>query len=99
MGAEWAGDSMQPAPEPLDAAIIFAPAGELVRAALRAVRPGGVVVCGGIHISDIPSFPYSLLWGERMVQSVANLPRAEGEEFLALASKVPVSYGSRGTPA
>ena len=90
MGAEWAGDSMQPAPEQLDAAIIFAPAGELVPAALRAVRPGGVVVCAGIHMSDIPSFPYSLLWGERVVRSVANLTRADGEEFLALAPRVPV---------
>jgi alcohol dehydrogenase, propanol-preferring len=90
MGAEWAGDSLGPAPEPLDAAIIFAPAGELVPAALRAVRPGGVVVCGGIHMTDIPSFPYSLLWGERVVRSVANLTRADGEEFLALAPRVPV---------
>jgi alcohol dehydrogenase, propanol-preferring len=90
MGAEWAGDSLQPGPEPLDAAIIFAPAGELVPAALRAVRPGGVVVCGGIHMTDIPSFPYSLLWGERVVRSVANLTRADGEEFLALAPQVPV---------
>lgn len=90
MGAEWAGDSLQPGPEPLDAAIIFAPAGELVPAALRAVRPGGVVVCGGIHMTDIPSFPYSLLWGERVVRSVANLTRADGEEFLELAPQVPV---------
>jgi propanol-preferring alcohol dehydrogenase len=90
MGAEWAGDSLQPGPEPLDAAIIFAPAGELVPAALRAVRPGGVVVCGGIHMSDIPSFPYSLLWGERVVRSVANLTRADAEEFMELAPLVPV---------
>src|SRR6266700_491638 len=90
MGAEWAGDSLRPAPEPLDAAIIFAPAGELVPAALRAVRPGGVVVCGGIHMSDIPSFPYELLWGERSLRSVANLTRRDGEEFLALAPRVPV---------
>jgi propanol-preferring alcohol dehydrogenase len=90
MGVEWAGDSLGPPPEPLDAAIIFAPAGELVPAALRAVRPGGVVVCGGIHMSDIPSFPYELLWGERVVRSVANLTRADGEEFLALAPLVPV---------
>jgi propanol-preferring alcohol dehydrogenase len=90
MGAEWAGDSMAPGPEPLDAAIIFAPAGALVPAALRAVRPGGVVVCAGIHMSDIPSFPYALLWGERVVRSVANLTRADGEEFLALAPRVPV---------
>jgi propanol-preferring alcohol dehydrogenase len=90
MGAEWAGDSLRPAPEPLDAAIVFAPAGELVPAALRAVRPGGLVVCGGIHMTDIPSFPYSLLWGERVLRSVANLTRADGEEFLALAPQVPV---------
>jgi alcohol dehydrogenase, propanol-preferring len=90
MGAEWAGDSLRPGPEPLDAAIIFAPAGELVPAALRAVRPGGVVVCGGIHMSDIPSFPYELLWGERVLRSVANLTRADAAEFLALAPQVPV---------
>jgi len=90
MGAEWAGDSLGPAPEPLDAAIIFAPAGELVPAALRAVRPGGVVVCGGIHMSDIPAFPYALLWGERMVRSVANLTREDARELLALAPQVPV---------
>ncbi len=90
MGAEWAGPSDRPGPEPLDAAIIFAPAGELVPAALRAVRPGGVVVCGGIHMSDIPSFPYSLLWGERVLRSVANLTRRDGEEFLALAPAVGV---------
>jgi propanol-preferring alcohol dehydrogenase len=90
MGAEWAGDSLGPPPEPLDAAIIFAPAGELVPAALRAVRPGGVVVCGGIHMSDIPSFPYADLWGERVLRSVANLTRADGEEFLDLAPRVPV---------
>jgi propanol-preferring alcohol dehydrogenase len=90
MGAEWAGDSMLPAPEELDAAIIFAPAGELVPAALRAVRPGGVVVCGGIHMSDIPSFPYALLWGERVLGSVANLTRRDGEEFFALAERLPI---------
>jgi alcohol dehydrogenase, propanol-preferring len=90
MGAEWAGDSLLPAPEPLDAALIFAPAGELVPAALRAVRPGGVVVCGGIHMTDIPSFPYSVLWGERVLRSVANLTRRDGEEFLQLAPQVPV---------
>jgi len=90
MGAEWAGDSLRAGPEPLDAAIIFAPVGELVPAALRAVRPGGVVVCGGIHMSDIPSFPYSLLWEERVLRSVANLTRADGDEFLALAPRVPV---------
>ncbi|HLY07408.1 MAG TPA: zinc-dependent alcohol dehydrogenase family protein [Rhizomicrobium sp.] len=85
MGAEWAGDSDAPSPVPLDAAIIFAPAGELVPTALRAVRPGGRVVCGGIHMSDIPSFPYAILWGERSVASVANLTRRDAEEFLALA--------------
>ena len=90
LGAEWSGDSAGPAPEPLDAAILFAPAGELVPAALRAVSKGGVVVCAGIHMSDIPGFPYELLWGERSVRSVANLTRRDGEEFLALAPKVPV---------
>ena len=90
MGALWAGDSSQPPPEDLDAAIIFAPVGALVPAALRAVAKGGVVVCGGIHMSDIPSFPYKILWGERAVRSVANLTRRDGEEFLALAPEVPV---------
>jgi propanol-preferring alcohol dehydrogenase len=90
LGAEWAGDSMQPGPEPLDAAIIFAPAGALVPAALRATAPGGVVVCAGIHMSDIPSFPYSILWEERVLRSVANLTRADAEEFLAIAPRVPV---------
>jgi propanol-preferring alcohol dehydrogenase len=90
MGAEWAGDSMRPGPEELDAAIIFAPVGALVPAALRAVRAGGTVVCGGIHMSDIPSFPYSILWGERVLRSVANLTRVDGEEFLALAPEIPV---------
>jgi alcohol dehydrogenase, propanol-preferring len=89
-GADWAGDSMRPAQEPLDAAIIFAAAGELVPAALRAVRPGGTVVCAGIHMSDIPSFPYELLWGERAVRSVANLTRRDAEEFMALAPVIPV---------
>jgi alcohol dehydrogenase, propanol-preferring len=90
MGALWAGDSSQPPPEELDAAIIFAPIGALVPAALRAVAKGGVVVCGGIHMSDIPSFPYEILWGERAVRSVANLTRRDGEEFLSLAPEVPV---------
>ena len=89
-GAEWAGDSDAEPPEELDAALIFAPVGELVPAALRAVAKGGVVVCGGIHMSDIPAFPYELLWGERTLRSVANLTRADGEEFLALAPRVPV---------
>ena len=83
LGAEWAGDAMAPGPEPLDAAIIFAPAGELVPAALRATAPGGVVVCAGIHMSDIPSFPYENLWHERMLRSVANLTRADAHEFLS----------------
>jgi alcohol dehydrogenase, propanol-preferring len=90
LGAEWAGDSMGPAPEELDAAIIFAPVGALVPAALKAVAKGGVVVCAGIHMSDIPSFPYDLLWGERVLRSVANLTRRDGEEFLQLAPEVPV---------
>ncbi|MFN2582811.1 MAG: zinc-dependent alcohol dehydrogenase family protein [Candidatus Dormibacteria bacterium] len=90
LGAVWAGDAMGPAPELLDAAIIFAPAGDLVPAALRAVRPAGVVVCGGIHTSDIPSFPYSILWEERVVRSVANLTHADGVEFLRIAPRVPV---------
>jgi propanol-preferring alcohol dehydrogenase len=86
MGAEWAGDSDRVAPEALDAAILFAPAGELVPAALRAIRPGGTVVCGGIHMSDIPSFPYEILWRERQIKSVANLTRTDGEEFLAFCA-------------
>ncbi len=90
LGAAWAGDSTGPPPGELDAAIIFAPAGELVPAALRAVRKGGTVVCGGIHMSDIPSFPYELLWGERTLCSVANVTRRDAEEFLALAPRVPV---------
>jgi len=90
LGAEWAGDALGPAPEELDAAIVFAPVGELVPAALRATAKGGVVVCAGIHMSDIPSFPYELLWGERVLRSVANLTRRDGEEFMALAPSVPV---------
>lgn len=90
LGAVWAGDAMRPAPEELDAAIIFAPVGELVPAALRAVGPGGSVVCAGIHMSDIPSFPYSILWGERVLRSVANLARRDGEEFLPMAPRVPI---------
>jgi propanol-preferring alcohol dehydrogenase len=90
MGALWAGGSSQPPPEELDAAIIFAPIGALVPVALGAVAKGGVVVCGGIHMSDIPSFPYEVLWGERIVRSVANLTRRDGEEFLALAPQIPV---------
>jgi propanol-preferring alcohol dehydrogenase len=90
LGAEWAGGSDESPPEPLDAALIFAPVGPLVPVALRAVDRGGTVVCGGIHMSDIPAFPYELLWEERTLRSVANLTRRDGEEFLALAPKVPV---------
>jgi alcohol dehydrogenase, propanol-preferring len=90
LGAEWAGDALAPGPEPLDAALIFAPVGALVPPALRAVAPGGTVVCAGIHMSDIPSFPYRDLWQERVLRSVANLTRADAEAFLALAPRVPV---------
>jgi propanol-preferring alcohol dehydrogenase len=90
LGAEWAGDSGSAPPEPLDAAIIFAPVGELVPQALAVSAKGGVVVCAGIHMSDIPQFPYELLWGERAVRSLANLTRRDGEEFMALAPQVPV---------
>jgi propanol-preferring alcohol dehydrogenase len=90
MGVDWAGDSTASPPEPLDAALLFAPVGALVPAALRAVVKGGTVVCGGIHMSDIPSFPYEILWGERRVVSVANLTRRDGIELLALAPKVPI---------
>ena len=89
-GAHWAGGSDAPPPEPLDAALLFAPVGALVPAALAAARKGGTVVCAGIHMSDIPSFPYALLWGERVVRSVANLTRADGEAFLALAQAAPL---------
>jgi len=90
LGAVWAGGSDQTPPEKLDAAIIFAPVGPLVPAALRVLRKGGIVVCGGIHMSDIPSFPYDILWEERVIRSVANLTREDAREFLALAPKVPV---------
>lgn len=90
LGSAWAGDSTGTPPELLDAAIIFAPVGSLVPAALRVVVKGGTVVCGGIHMTDIPSFPYEILWGERVIRSVANLTRRDGEEFLALAPKIPV---------
>jgi propanol-preferring alcohol dehydrogenase len=90
LGACWVGDSDRPPPMPLDAAIIFAPAGPLVPLALRAVRKGGTVVCGGIHMSDLPSFPYSLLWGERTIRSVANLTRTDGTEFMELAGRIPL---------
>jgi propanol-preferring alcohol dehydrogenase len=90
LGAEWAGDSLEAPPEEIDAAIVFASAGELVPAALRALAKGGTVVCAGIHMSDIPSFPYDILWGERAVRSVANLTREDARELLALAPRVPV---------
>jgi len=90
LGCAWAGDSTQAPPEPLDAAVLYAPVGSLLPVALRAVRKAGTVICGGIHMSDIPSFPYEILWGERVVRSVANLTRADGEEFLALAPRVPI---------
>lgn len=97
-GACWAGSCDELPPEALDAAILFAPAGELVPAALRAVRKGGRVVCGGIHMSTIPSFPYELLWGERSLVSVANLCRRDGEEFLALAPRIPIRTEVTGFP-
>jgi propanol-preferring alcohol dehydrogenase len=96
LGAVWAGSSEDPPPERLGAAIIFAPVGALVPVALRALAPGGTVVCGGIHMSDIPAFPYSILWEERVLRSVANLTRRDGEELLALAPRVPVqTYTTR----
>jgi propanol-preferring alcohol dehydrogenase len=95
LGAAWVGGSDQRPPVELDAAVIFAPVGALVPAALAAVRPGGVVVCGGIHMSDIPSFPYSLLWQERVLCSVANLTRADGEAFMALAEEAPIRTETR----
>ncbi len=90
LGAEWAGDAAAKPPDELDAAIVFAPAGELVPVALAALAKGGTVVCAGIHMTDVPAFPYRLLWGERAVRSVANLTRRDGEELLALAPRVPV---------
>ncbi len=91
LGAVWAGGSDEPPDEPLEAAIVFAPVGALVPAALKCVRPGGRVVCAGIHMSEVPAFPYRLLWGERSVSSVANLTRADGQEFLALAARLGLS--------
>jgi propanol-preferring alcohol dehydrogenase len=91
LGAAWAGSSLEPPPEPLDAAIIFAPVGALVPQALAHVVPGGTVVCAGIHMSDIPSFPYRLLWQERVLRSVANLTRQDAREFLAIAAKRPIA--------
>ena len=90
VGATWAGPSNEPAPLPLDCAIIFAPVGRLVPEALSRTTPGGVVVCAGIHMSDIPSFPYRLLWEERIVRSVANLTRKDAEDFLSLAAEIPL---------
>jgi propanol-preferring alcohol dehydrogenase len=90
LGAAWTGGSNEAPPEQLDAAVVFAPVGPLVPAALKAVRKGGIVVLSGIHMSDIPSFPYEILWGERVVRSVANLTRADGEEFLKLAGETPI---------
>jgi propanol-preferring alcohol dehydrogenase len=98
LGAEWAGSSEEPPPEPLDAAIIFAPVGALVPVALRAVRPGGVVVCAGIHMSDIPSFPYADLWQERAVRSVANLTREDGDRFLERAARIALRIDATPFP-
>jgi propanol-preferring alcohol dehydrogenase len=98
LGATWAGDSNALPPSPLDAAIIFAPVGSLVPAALRATAKGGTVVCAGIHMNDIPSFPYEILWGERVVRSVANLTRRDGEEFLRIAPQVPVRTSTQAFP-
>ncbi len=98
LGAMWAGDSTALPPEPLDAALLFAPVGALVPLALRAVEPGGVVVCGGIHMSPIPSFPYELLWGERVLRSVANLTRRDGAEFLPLAARIGLRAEARPYP-
>src|SRR5438309_662606 len=98
LGAKWAGGSDEKPPEKLDAAIIFAPVGELVPVALRSLAKGGIVVCGGIHMSDIPSFPYADLWGERVICSVANLTRHDGEEFLEIAPRVPVKTQTETFP-
>jgi propanol-preferring alcohol dehydrogenase len=98
LGASWGGDSGSAPPVPLDAAVIFAPVGALVPEALRRVRKGGVVVCGGIHMSDIPSFPYELLWGERVLRSVANLTRADGERFMRVAASTPLRTETKTYP-
>jgi propanol-preferring alcohol dehydrogenase len=98
LGALWAGDSDEAAIEPLDAAILFAPVGALVPTALRAVRPGGTVVCAGIHMSDIPSFPYACLWGERRIVSVANLTRADGDAFMRLAGGIALQVTTTPYP-
>jgi propanol-preferring alcohol dehydrogenase len=97
-GAEWAGGSDQTPPEPLDAALLFAPVGSLIPAALRAVDRGGVVVCGGIHMSEVPAFPYEILWQERVLRSVANLTRQDAQEFLALAPRVPIRTETEALP-
>ena len=98
LGAVWAGGSDETPPQPLDAALLFAPVGALVPAALRLLRPGGTVVCAGIHMSDIPAFPYAWLWGERRIVSVANLTRADGEAFLKIAAEVPLQVHTRSYP-
>ncbi len=98
LGAVWAGDSTAAAPEPLDAALIFAPVGDLVPLALRAVEPGGAVVCGGIHMTPIPALPYEILWGERVLRSVANCTRRDGAEFLALAAAAPLRTDTHAYP-
>ena len=97
-GAHWAGASTAPPPEPLDAAILFAPAGELIPLSLKATKKGGTVICGGIHMSDIPSFPYELLWGERVVRSVANLTRADGEQFMRIAGEMQLNIETTPYP-
>jgi alcohol dehydrogenase, propanol-preferring len=97
-GAHWAGGSDEAPPELLDAAILFAPVGELIPKALRATRKGGSVICGGIHMSDIPAFPYALLWGERVLRSVANLTRADGESFMRLAGSIQLRMATRVFP-
>jgi propanol-preferring alcohol dehydrogenase len=97
-GAEWAGGSDESPPEPLDAALLFAPVGSLIPTALRAVDRGGVVVCGGIHMSEVPAFPYEILWQERVVRSVANLTRQDAQEFLALAPRVPIRTETEALP-
>src|SRR3954453_3618065 len=98
LGVHWAGDSDAASPTPLDAAILFAPAGALVPLALRATAPGGTVICAGIHMSDIPSLPYALLWRERQVRSVANLTRRDGEAFLAIAAATPLEVHTVAFP-
>jgi propanol-preferring alcohol dehydrogenase len=98
LGAQWAGGSDQPAPHALDAALIFAPVGALVPVALKALAPGGTVVCAGIHMSDIPTFPYSWLWQERRIVSVANLTRQDGEEFMSLAGQIPIQTRTENWP-